>query len=84
MENSALALSRSATLMMMPGRLCDNGKPVPVDDEEVRARGAESLIVAGRAAYKAAQARNQDAILEGERHRRHCLRELSRTLSRRR
>jgi hypothetical protein len=62
-ENSALALSESATLMMMPGRVCENGKPVPVDDEEYR-KGAESLIAAGRAAYSAAQARNQDAILE--------------------
>jgi hypothetical protein len=62
-ENSALALSESATLMMMPGRVCENGKPVPVDDEEYR-KGAESLIAAGRAAYKAAQDKSQDAIVE--------------------
>jgi hypothetical protein len=62
-ENSALALSESATLMMQPGRLCENGKPVPINDEQYR-KGAETLVAAGRAAYKAAQSKNQDAIVE--------------------
>lgn len=62
-ENSALALSESATLMMMPGRKCENGKPVPINDEEYR-KGAESLVAAGRAAYKAAQTRSLEAIVE--------------------
>ena len=62
-ENSALALSESATLMMMPGRVCENGKPVPINDEAYR-KGAESLVAAGRAAYKAAQSRSMDAIVE--------------------
>ena len=62
-ENSALALSESAALMMLPGRLCQNGKPVPVNDEQYR-RAAEALVAAGRAAYKAAQSKDQDAIVE--------------------
>jgi hypothetical protein len=62
-ENSALALAESATLMMLPGRACENGKPVPVGDETYR-RAAESLVEAGQAAYKAAQSKNQDAMLE--------------------
>ena len=49
--------------MMLPGRVCENGKPVPVDDEEYR-KGAEALVAAGRAAYKAAQSKNQDAMIE--------------------
>lgn len=62
-ENSALALSESATLMMLPGRRCENGKPVPIADEAYR-KAAESLIAAGQAAYKAARAKDQDAIVE--------------------
>jgi hypothetical protein len=62
-ENSALALSESAALMMLPGRLCQNGKPVPVNDEQYR-QGAEALVAAGRAAYKAAQSKDQDAIVD--------------------
>lgn len=61
-ENSALALSESATLMMMPGRVCENGKPVPVDDEEYR-KGADALIDAGQKAYEAAKARDLEAIV---------------------
>jgi len=62
-ENSALALSESATLMMVPGRLCENGKPVPVNDAKYR-QAAETLVAAGRAAYKAAQSKSQDAIVD--------------------
>ena len=31
-ENSALALAETANLLMIPGRLCENGKPVPVQE----------------------------------------------------
>jgi cytochrome c556 len=46
---------------MTPGRRCENGKPVPVDraDWQKYVRG---LIEAGRTAYKAALARNQEAV----------------------
>ena len=62
-ENSALALAESANLLMIPGRLCENGKPVPVQDETFR-KAAEGLAAAGRAAYKAAQSKSVDAMLE--------------------
>jgi hypothetical protein len=62
-ENSALALAEAANLLMIPGRLCENGKPVPVQEETYR-RAAEGLAAAGRAAYKAAQSKNMDAIVE--------------------
>jgi mono/diheme cytochrome c family protein len=48
---------------MLPGRQCENGKPVPIGDEAYR-RAAEGLIAAGQAAYKAARAKDQDAIVE--------------------
>ena len=62
-ENSALALAEASNLLMIPGRLCENGKPVPVQDEPYR-KAAEGLAAAGRAAYKAAQSKSMDAILE--------------------
>lgn len=62
-ENSALALAESANLLMIPGRFCENGKPVPVQEETYR-KAAEGLAAAGRAAYKAAQSKSMDAIVE--------------------
>ena len=63
MENSALALAEASNLLMIPGRLCENGKAVPVEDETYR-KAAEGLAAAGRAAYTAAQSKSVDAMLE--------------------
>jgi hypothetical protein len=62
-ENAALAMSETANLIMIPGRLCENGKPVPVDREDYR-KFATGLADAGRAAYKAAQSKNLDAMVD--------------------
>jgi cytochrome c553 len=62
-ENAALTLSETANLIMIPGRLCENGRPVPLDREDFR-KFAQGLADAGQAAYKAAQAKNQDAMVD--------------------
>jgi hypothetical protein len=62
-ENSALALAEAANLVMIPGRVCENGKPVPVHEQRYR-NAAEGLAAAGRAAYQAAQSKSMDAMLE--------------------
>jgi hypothetical protein len=62
-ENGALAVAETATLIMVPGRSCENGRPVPIDREDYR-RFAKQLADAGLAAYKAAQSRNLDAMVE--------------------
>lgn len=62
-ENNALALAETANLLLVPGRMCENGKPAPVDREDFR-RYADGLATAGLAAYKAAQSRNLDAMVE--------------------
>ena len=62
-EQSALALSETANLMLIPGRLCENGKPVPLDREDFR-KGIEGLVEAGKAAYAAAQSKSQDKVVE--------------------
>ena len=62
-ENSALAISETANLLMIPGRMCENGRPVPLDREDFR-KFAAGLADAGKAAYKAAQSKNLDAMVE--------------------
>jgi hypothetical protein len=60
-ENSGLALAESARLLMVPGRLCSNGKPVPVQNADW-IKFVQGLRQAGLATYKVAQAKNQDAL----------------------
>jgi hypothetical protein len=62
-ENAALALSETANLIMIPGRMCENGRPAPIENEDYR-KYAANLAVAGEAALKAAQSKNLDAMVE--------------------
>jgi hypothetical protein len=62
-ENSGLGLAESATLLMLPGRTCANGTPVPVQNADW-IRFVQGLRDAGVAAYRAAQTRSQDKMLE--------------------
>jgi len=60
-DYAAVALAESAPLMLTPGRRCENGKPVPVNDPEWL-KFTDELAEAGRAAYKASQTRNQETV----------------------
>jgi mono/diheme cytochrome c family protein len=60
---AAIALAESAPLLMAPGRRCENGKPVPVERADWQ-KYVGGLVEAGRAAYKAAQTRNQETVSE--------------------
>jgi hypothetical protein len=62
-ENAALALTESAELLMVPGRMCSNGAPVPVNDPDW-GKFAQEVRDAGMEAYKAAQSKNQDRMIE--------------------
>ena len=62
-ENAALALSESANLLMIPGRLCGNGKPAPLDRPDWPKFVAQ-LRQAGQVAYKAALTKNMDNIVD--------------------
>jgi cytochrome c553 len=62
-EQAAIALSETANLIMIPGRMCENGLPAPLDREDFR-KFAQGLADAGKAAYKAAQSKNQDQMVE--------------------
>jgi hypothetical protein len=62
-ENAGIAMAEAANLLTIPGRVCANGRPVPVQNADWP-KFVEGLRAAGMAAYKAAQSKNQDAILD--------------------
>ena len=62
-EDSGYALAESANLLMIPGRVCSNGKPAPVANADW-AKFVAGLRDAGMEAVKAAKAKNQDAIVD--------------------
>jgi hypothetical protein len=62
-ENAALALTESANLLLIPGRNCANGLPVPMNNPDWQ-KFIQELRDAGMKAYKAAQSKNQDKMVE--------------------
>jgi cytochrome c553 len=62
-DYAAIALAESAPLMLTPGRRCENGKPVPVNDRDW-IRFTKEMAEVGRATYRAAQTRNQEKVSE--------------------
>jgi mono/diheme cytochrome c family protein len=60
-DYAAIAIAESAPLLLSPDRRCENGKPVPVDRPDWIQFTAE-LAEAGRAAYRASQSRNREAV----------------------
>src|SRR5260221_8976412 len=60
-ENAALALTESANLLLMPGRLCSNGEPVPIKDA-AWSTFVQQVRDAAMLSYKAAQAKDQDKL----------------------
>ena len=62
-ENASIALGEAANLVQLPGRSCANGKPVPLNDPTFQ-KGLAALRDASAVAYKAAQAKNMDQVLD--------------------
>lgn len=60
-DYAALAIAESAPLLLTPGRRCENGRPVPVDRPDW-IKFTQEMVEVGRAAYKASQTRNQQAV----------------------
>jgi S-disulfanyl-L-cysteine oxidoreductase SoxD len=60
-DYAAIALADSAPLLLTPGRRCENGRPVPVQDPDW-IKFTLDLAETGRAAYKASQTRNQETV----------------------
>jgi mono/diheme cytochrome c family protein len=59
---AAIAIAESAPLLMTPGRRCENGRPVPIERADWQ-QWTNELVEAGRAAYRASQSRNQEAVI---------------------
>jgi len=62
-ENSALAIAEAANLLILPGRKCSNGLPVPVKNPDWPEL-VQGLRQAALTAYKAAQSKNQDNMID--------------------
>ena len=62
-ENSGIAMAEAANLLTMPGRVCGNGKPAPVQNADWQ-RFVQGLRDAGIATYKAGQSKNMDTVIE--------------------
>jgi hypothetical protein len=62
-ENAAILLAESTDLIMLPGRLCQNGRPVPTGDAQYT-KAARGMRDAAVAALEAAKARNLEKSIE--------------------
>jgi hypothetical protein len=62
-ENASLALVESANLLLLPGRLCSNGAPVPITDP-AWSTFVQEIRDAGLKAFKVAQAKDQEKMID--------------------
>ena len=60
-ENASLAIAEFANLILLPGRMCSNGKPVPITQPDF-VKFAQALRATGMAEYNAAKTKNMDAV----------------------
>ncbi len=62
-SNAGIALAEAANLLIIPGRMCMNGTPAPIQNADWQ-MWVQGLRDAGMTAYKAGQTRTMDAVLE--------------------
>jgi hypothetical protein len=60
-ENAAVALTDGVDLILLPGRTCQNGKPVPLNQPDFQ-KFARAMREAGRAALQAARTKSQEKV----------------------
>jgi hypothetical protein len=60
-ENAAVALADGVDLILKPGRLCQNGRPVPLQQADFQ-KFAREMRAAGVAALQAARTRSQEKV----------------------
>jgi hypothetical protein len=61
-SNAGIALAEAANLLIIPGRMCMNGKPAPIQNADWQ-MWVKGLRDAGMVAYKAGQSKNMDEVL---------------------
>jgi len=59
-ENASMALAEAANLISLPGRVCQNNKPVPLDDP-IYQKGLAALREVAQLTYDTAKAKKYDA-----------------------
>jgi hypothetical protein len=62
-ENAGIALAEAANLLTIPGRVCSNGRPAPIQNADWQ-MWVKGLREAGMASYKAAQSKSVDAMFD--------------------
>jgi mono/diheme cytochrome c family protein len=62
-DQAAVAITETAALLLTPGRLCQNGRAVPVDRADWKMYVA-ALTEAGKLAHRASRARNFEAFVD--------------------
>ena len=62
-ENAAIVLAESTDLLTYPGRLCQNGKPVPVSRADW-AKNVQGMRDAGVAALQVARTKNLEKMID--------------------
>ena len=60
-DQAALALQETTPLFLLPGRRCENGRPVPVNKADFQ-KYTHDLIDFSKELYKASQSRNAEAV----------------------
>jgi mono/diheme cytochrome c family protein len=60
-DQAALAIIDTTPLFLVPGRRCENGRPVPVDRADWK-KYTSALVDVGRTAYRASQSRSVEAM----------------------
>jgi mono/diheme cytochrome c family protein len=60
-DQAALALIETTPLFMLPGRRCENGRPVPINNADFQ-QTTQELIALARELYKISQSRNAEAL----------------------
>jgi len=58
-ENAALALDEAANLLLIPGRMCENGRPVPLGQADWKQWVAE-MKTAAQKMYQVAKTKNRE------------------------
>jgi len=60
-DQAALTLMETTPLFLLPGRRCENGRPVPIGKADFQ-KTTQDLINLSRELYKVSQSRNADAL----------------------
>jgi mono/diheme cytochrome c family protein len=60
-DQAALALIESTPLFMVPGRRCENGRPVPINKADFQ-QTTQDLIALSKELYRISQSRNAEAL----------------------